>query len=502
MKEVIKVSLAGVSFTIEKEAYREIENYLSELKRYYDNEPGRDEIIEDIEERIAELLIEKGCKERIVTFGDVNCVIDILGRPYVNQDVNMIGNPPKKRLYRDLDNAIVGGVCSGFAAYLNMDPVWARIIYILFFFFLASPFYFIRSFIGFGGMSGFTFSVLVYCVLWIIIPSAKTITQKCAMRGVSPGVDEIKNRVKDGVSSFGNELNNLGKKSASGLGNIIGRAIKLFFGIILFIISIGGLISGFVLFLGAKWFDNISLLGAVDYVNFNVDFFWLKIFGLLCFFLPFIGILYLSIKLIIGFKSPKWKPGVILFLLWITSLFTFAVMCAIGAKPYYNKDKLYDNISFKKNYDTLVVKFPSYKVSPTIKMYADADKDDVDLMFLKKDGEGYEYVTYPKLRVYRDSTISTPYITYTHSFYTGLNAFSDYELKMTKENIININDSLLTIYPMVYSKINKYGGEKGSIKLYVPYAATVILEEPFQHVFAKGSKFRSTINSKTWWFGY
>ncbi len=502
MKEVIKVSIAGVSFTVEKEAYREVENYLSELKKYYKSEAGADEIIEDIEERIAELFIERGGKDRIVTFSDVNAVIDILGRPFLSQDATGIDVNPKKRLFRDTDNAIIGGVCSGFAAYLNMDPVWIRIIYILIFFVLASPMYFIRNYIGLGGMGGFSSAALVYFILWVIIPAAKTVSQKCAMRGVSPGVEEIRNRVKEGVGNISSEINNLNNRSCSGnFFSTIGKALSFFIGFILFLISVSGLVSGFVAFIGAKWFDNISAIGALDYINIDVNVVWFKILAICCFFLPFIGMLYASIKLMVRFKAPKWRPGLIIFLFWILSLFAFVAVCFIGLKPYYNSYREKDEMVFNKDYDTLYVDYNAVQTNAKMRLYADADSDDLSLMYLVKAGDNYEYVTYPKLRIIKDKEITSPKLVYSHKYYTGMSAFSDDELFMQKDKIVNLSDSLMTINPVIYSKQNKYKGESGYIRLYVPQNTKVICVNPFNHVFDKGNKYRTSYN-KQWWFNY
>ena len=178
MKEVVNVSIGGVALTIEKEAYKEIGLYLSELKKYYSNEAGSDEIIEDIEERIAELICEKGGKDRIVTLADVNIIIEILGRPYVN-DLNQTQNSDvKKRLYRDTENAVIGGDCCGFGAYACIESVIVRICYIRFFVLLSTPIFMFISAIGLRGLGTVSLSVCVSCSLWIFIRAVQPVSHR------------------------------------------------------------------------------------------------------------------------------------------------------------------------------------------------------------------------------------------------------------------------------------------------------------------------------------
>ena len=137
MKEVLKVSIARVSFTMEKEAHKELDQYLDNLRGYYREESGRDEILDDIEERVAELILERGGKERVVTLEDINAVITILGKPYESESPFEEGAHPanegvKKSFYRDPEHGVLGGVCSGFAAYSGWDVVWVRILFLLF----------------------------------------------------------------------------------------------------------------------------------------------------------------------------------------------------------------------------------------------------------------------------------------------------------------------------------------------------------------------------------
>ena len=174
MKKTVTVNLGGSIVTLEEDAYSILSGYLSRLERHFANDTGKQEIIDAIEHRMAELFRENGKDEKFVnTSQDVNRVIKTMGEPgeigdaepnSTNKTNTHYTMPGYKRLYRDSDNRILGGVCSGLGAYWNVDPILLRILFIFLFF-------------GIG--TGF----LLYLILWIAIPKAVTLTEKMEMRG-------------------------------------------------------------------------------------------------------------------------------------------------------------------------------------------------------------------------------------------------------------------------------------------------------------------------------
>lgn len=173
MKKVININFQGRVIPIEETAYDILQQYIDSLRKYFAKEEGRDEIINDIESRIAELFSER-LKKGItcITDEDVNAVIASMGRPsdFEQADAESLGTasasgessqqqsesasyttatPGRGRLYRNADDKLLGGVCSGLANYLGIDPVVCRILFVLFF----------------GAL------FWVYIILWIIVPS-------------------------------------------------------------------------------------------------------------------------------------------------------------------------------------------------------------------------------------------------------------------------------------------------------------------------------------------
>lgn len=164
MKQIINITLGGRSIAIEDAAYEKVKAYTDSLREYFKNEEGRDEIVADIEARFAELMSEKIRKGAAhITDADVEEMIATLGRPedFAAQDSSEAqgGYTPnftfteKRRLYRDENNKILGGVCSGIANWLNIDPTVVRVLFAI---------------VSFGG---FGTGILIYIALWIFLPA-------------------------------------------------------------------------------------------------------------------------------------------------------------------------------------------------------------------------------------------------------------------------------------------------------------------------------------------
>ncbi|MEL0241427.1 MAG: PspC domain-containing protein, partial [Flavobacteriaceae bacterium] len=156
MKKTININLAGFVFYIDEDAYETLQKYLNNIRTYLGNTEGREEIIDDIESRIAELFSEK--QKQVITLIEVNEVIEVMGQPedYMSEEEpeeKMASQQSNKRLYRDPDSTVLGGVCSGVGHYLNIDAVWIRLIFL--------------------AMVWSGVSILFYFILWAIIPKAE-----------------------------------------------------------------------------------------------------------------------------------------------------------------------------------------------------------------------------------------------------------------------------------------------------------------------------------------
>lgn len=191
MKKTLTINLAGMVYHIDDDAFQRLKNYLDILEQKFRKEPDVNELISDIESRIAELLSERlGNTRQVVTNDDIGYVIGILGEPEVISDEQKSSESTYssgtwkqtkqtyRRMYRDPDSRVLGGVCSGLAAYWNIDPTIIRVIIIVLFL------------VGGSGL-------LIYLILWIVMPEAQTTAQKLEMRGEAVTVDSIKDFIRD-----------------------------------------------------------------------------------------------------------------------------------------------------------------------------------------------------------------------------------------------------------------------------------------------------------------
>jgi phage shock protein PspC (stress-responsive transcriptional regulator) len=192
MKITVSINLGGYSFNIDEDAYAELKRYLKNLEFHFAGEESASEILSDIETRMAELFRTKLTNyKQVINIDDVNQAISIMGTPEDISDNDRkssrekFSSPGYHRMYRDPDHRVIGGVCSGMGAYWDIDPVIVRILFV------------VTTLAGGIG-------ALVYLILYIVIPEAKTTAQKIEMKGEPVNIHNIKESVK-------NEFNNVRK---------------------------------------------------------------------------------------------------------------------------------------------------------------------------------------------------------------------------------------------------------------------------------------------------
>jgi phage shock protein PspC (stress-responsive transcriptional regulator) len=317
MNKTVNINLAGIFFHIDEDAYLKLQRYLEAIKRSFTDSQGQSEIISDIEARIAELFNERVQNEKqVIRIKEVDDVISIMGQPedYLVDDEIFEDEPsasyqrslnsrPSKKLYRDTDNSYVGGVSSGLGHYFGIDAIWIRLIWII---------------LIFGAGTG----VLLYILLWILVPEAKTTSEKLTMTGEPVNISNIEKKIKDGFENVsqtvsdtvknvdlpkqGQRIKSTSKTFFDTIGDIIMFFFKVFakfIGIILIIVGAGTLISLLIFCLS---------LGAIDIIHFpGLDFFeaanaantpvWLiSLITLFAVGVPFFFVFYLGLKILIN----------------------------------------------------------------------------------------------------------------------------------------------------------------------------------------------------------
>lgn len=189
MKKTFTINISGTIFHIEDDAYEILQRYLINLKNHFGPEEEGKEILADIEARIAEIFTEKSTDlQNVITIQWVEQVIETMGTPedFVEEETEeeapyIASSKRKRRLYRDPEHRVIGGVCGGLGAYFNMDPVILRIIFV------------VLVFITSGA------ALLAYLVLWIAVPKAVTTAQRLEMRGQEATVKNIEKSIREEV---------------------------------------------------------------------------------------------------------------------------------------------------------------------------------------------------------------------------------------------------------------------------------------------------------------
>jgi phage shock protein PspC (stress-responsive transcriptional regulator) len=369
MNKTVNINLGGMFFHIDEDAYLKLTRYFDAIKRSLNNSSGQDEIIKDIEMRVSELLTEKQKSEKhVVGLKDVDEVIAVMGQPedYIiedeersNQSFNDYGARKHKKLYRDKEKGMIGGVATGLGHYFGIDAVWIKILFLVFVF------------------AGFGTGILAYFVLWVVTPEAITTSEKLEMTGEPVTISNIEKKVREEIEglsdrfknadydAMGNQVKSGAERISSSFGDFVMTVFKIFakfLGVILIMSGISVLIALLigVFTLGTNVFVDFPWQNFVDAGNFTDYPIWS--FGLLMFFaigIPFFFLTLLGFKLL----SPNLKSiGNItkytLLAIWIIAV---AIAISIGIKQatelsYDNKTIEKKDISTRAT-DTLYVKF-------------------------------------------------------------------------------------------------------------------------------------------------
>ncbi|MBV2195309.1 MAG: PspC domain-containing protein [Flavobacterium sp.] len=292
MNKTISINLGGFFFHIDEDAYQKLSRYFDAVKRSLSAD-GRDEIMKDIESRIAELFQERlKSDKQVVGLTEIEEVISIMGQPedykiddekstYQSSSSSTNFYYPSKRLYRDKENGMLGGVMAGLGHYLGIDTLWLRIIMVILFF-------------------GFGTGLFVYIVLWILVPEAVTTTQKLEMKGEPITISNIEKKVKEGfddiTSKFSNidheKIANTAKSGATRIGSTIEEVITTIFKVF------AKIIGAFIVF-----FSGMGLLGII-------------ITSIIMIFSSTMPDNYIlnNIQTPIGLETPLWAQGLLLLL--------------------------------------------------------------------------------------------------------------------------------------------------------------------------------------------
>lgn len=346
MNKTVNINLGGTFFHIDEDAYNKLNRYLDTIRRSLSDPHGREEIIKDIEVRIAELFSEKiNSEKQVVTTKELDDVIAVMGQPedYAVDDELFDDSPSSsehasqkshKKLFRDPDDKYIAGVSSGLAHYLGIEAVWIRLIWVLI-----------------TIVSGGT-AALFYILFWILVPEAATVAEKLTMKGEPVNISNIEKKFKETYDSVADKVKNAdydkyGKKIKSGtdsffeaLGSFFMVLLTIFvkfIGVLLLLISgltlvglfIGLFISGISGFFGSWYSDFFHV------VNDSIIPVWLLSITLfIAVGLPFFALFILGLKIVIPNLKPLTRVVKLSLIgLWIISvgaLIAFSIRQAVN----------------------------------------------------------------------------------------------------------------------------------------------------------------------------
>ena len=346
MKKTYTINLSGKIFHIDEDALEKLQEYINTLKTYYTQEEDGNEIMDDIENRIGELFTEnlKGQFREVITLDDVDQAIATMGTPddIIDEDEQPRKSAPKqaKKLYRNPDNKVLGGVAGGLAAYWGISPLLIRIGFVLLSFY-------------------YGIFIIVYIILWIAVPKAKTTKQKLEMKGENINVSNIERSIKDEYQEIKNGkgaafVNRVGEGLCE-VFTIIGKVLAIIIGVALFVWGIFMLFA----FLSALFLPNLypwksgfmELAYAFTPLNFTLG----KIAISFLIGIPIIMIIYMAIKLLFSFKSNNKVIALSALSCWMLGLVMLIVVGISEGRSWSIKGTRYGESLELSQQDTLVL---------------------------------------------------------------------------------------------------------------------------------------------------
>lgn len=388
MNKSISISLGGLSFFIEEDAFHKLQKYLEDVKLSLETEEeDKKEILQDVEARIAELFKEwLGNFRQVIDSKDVDKVISIMGTP--EQYQSEIGEKEyefekesganetteknkfyQRQLFRDMDDKMIAGVCSGLAHFFGIQPVWFRLGLVLLI---------LLSSCLFHGVVSLLF--LIYFILWIVTPKASTTSEKLKMKGKPVNFDSIKEYInKDEISEQANKIKNKFSKANNEIRDflesffkILTRLITLLTGIILIIISISFILSYFI----SLFTLSLPGINSFEYIHLIFNSSWqlysmIILVGILI-LIPSFAFLFIGIKMIANKNILKVsvKAIITLSIIWLISLIMIIIMSITLVAPQYAETAKKTNkyILNAITSDTLSINMKEYQ-GKTIKTY-------------------------------------------------------------------------------------------------------------------------------------
>ena len=507
MNKTVSINLAGIFFHIDEDAYQNLKNYFKAIKKSLQNSEGESEILADIEGRVSELFSERiKSSQHVISNKEVDEIVSIMGQPedYKIDEALFEESPEqeksdihKRRLFRDSDGAYVGGVSAGLGHYFGIDPLLIRLVWVL---------------LIFGAGMG----PLLYVILWILIPAAKTTAEKLAMMGkpvtisniekkvqeefenVKASLERVKNSVNsDKINDLGSTIQSKSRSFFETLCDIAMFLFKLFFkaiGLLFIVVSISSLIGFFISLLTVGIADAVHFPGLdfADLVNSSTLPLWLvSILALLIAGIPIVFLLLLGLRMVSS-RAPQLNRYTKLALLgvWIIVLITLITLSLKLASDYRINASVTEQSELPvTSQDTL---FLEMKGNPLYSKYLYRDND-LEIIY---DEQNTKRIYGSNVRLIVRSTkdsigsISVEKIALGSDYFNAKNRAEkleyDYEFK---NNTLFLNGYFLTDID------NKYRGQNVEVILTLPIGSVLFPDENTYSFHRNTSKYNDILDN-------
>ncbi|HEY0896089.1 MAG TPA: PspC domain-containing protein, partial [Sphingobacteriaceae bacterium] len=326
MNKTIIININGQVFHIEEDAYEVIRTYMTEVKRHFAYSPDSDEIVTDIENRLAEMFAERLLQEhkQVIVLQDVREVTAQMGSVSdfgTDDDAEGFATGPRKvhkKLYRDIDDRVIGGVCSGIGHYFDIEARWIRVLFLL---------------IVFLGGAG----IMAYVILWIVMPKADTRAEKMAMKGEPINIHNFKKNFDEEVEALRHNFNHAATEARPALQKLgsfvrdlvshfaafFGGAAKILVKLLgVFIVLVGGMVLlGLIVALFTAlgfWHDELDVfpLSAINPEYRGILF----VSAFLLIFIPLIALVLFAVRVVFNRQIVTKSASFAMLILWIIGL--------------------------------------------------------------------------------------------------------------------------------------------------------------------------------------
>lgn len=320
MNKTIIININGIVFHIEEDAYEVLRSYMTDVKRHFAYSPDSDEIVMDIENRLAEMFNERLAEQnkQVIVLQDVNDVVARMGSAsdfdlQDDEDTSQYRSPrAERKLFRDMDDRVIGGVCAGIGHYFDMEAKWVRLITFL-----------VTLLWGTG--------LIIYIILWIVLPKAQTRAEKMAMKGepinlqnfkknFDEELESLRSQVKPGLEKTGDFIREAGEHTGNFILKVLNILVKVIGACIIFacVMALIGLFMG--LLFGLGFFDQ----GELSRFPFNIvspqyqSQLYFAAFILII--IPLVGLILFGLRVIFNRRIAGRTTSFALLIIWLTGL--------------------------------------------------------------------------------------------------------------------------------------------------------------------------------------